>query len=211
MIADGIAGSSRTLSRMAKLLREVCVSALNRLKERGMRIGGRHRFVVVDESKFAHKRKYHRGRCGNTWRRKRTWVFGMLEVNGHSRRPILRLVKNRSRRNLLRHIRRHVRTSACIVTDEWRAYKNQLSQYGYRQFSVWHKQNFVNPENNAHTQHIERAWQTYKNQIWRLRGNRTPQSLATHLKMIEWYYWLGNRHRNGVLGRLVHDLKKLQK
>ena len=35
----------------------MCIAALKRLRKRGMRIGGRHRFVVIDESKFAHKRK----------------------------------------------------------------------------------------------------------------------------------------------------------
>ncbi|KAK0133575.1 hypothetical protein N1851_030901 [Merluccius polli] len=104
MITDGIAASSRTLTRMAK----VCIAAVKRLRKRWMRIGGRHRFVVIDESKFAHKRKYHRGRCGNTWRRERQWVFGMLEVDRKSRRPILRLVRDRRRKTLIGLIRRHL-------------------------------------------------------------------------------------------------------
>lgn len=132
----------------------------------------------------------------------------MLEVDGESRRPILKLVKNRSSRTLIHHIRKHVRPSAAILTDEWRAYKDKLSRYGYRQFTVCHQQNFINPHTGAHTQHVERAWQTYKHHIWRLRGNRTTGSLQAHLKMIQWFYWLGVRHSNGVLGRLVHDIKK---
>ncbi|XP_059415415.1 uncharacterized protein LOC132151329 [Carassius carassius] len=208
MINDGIAGSSKTLTRMTKVLRKVCIAALKRLRIRGMRIGGQHRFVVIDESKFAHKRKYHRGRCGNTWRRKRQWVFGMLEVDGLSRRPILRLVKDRSRQTLISQIQRHIRPRTSILTDEWRAYNRQLSQYGYRQYSVCHKRHFVDPGTGAHTQHIEHAWQNYKLEIWRRRGNRTPESLKTHLKMIEWHHWLGVRHYDGVLGRLIHDVKK---
>lgn len=35
----------------------MCIAALKQLRKRGMRIGGRHRFVVIDESKFAHKQK----------------------------------------------------------------------------------------------------------------------------------------------------------
>lgn len=70
------------------------------------------------------------------------------------------------------------------------------------------KKNFVDRETGAHTQHIERAWQNYKLEVWRHRGNRTPESLKLHLKMIEWHHWLGVRHYNGVLGRLFHDLKK---
>lgn len=33
------------------------MAAVVRLRKRGMKIGGRHRFVIIDESKFAHKRK----------------------------------------------------------------------------------------------------------------------------------------------------------
>ncbi|XP_041844050.1 uncharacterized protein LOC121641808 [Melanotaenia boesemani] len=208
MITDGIAASSRTLTRMAKVLRKVCIAAVKRLRKRGMRIGGRHRFVVIDQSKFAHKRKYHRGRCGNTWRRERQWVFGMLEVEGKSRRPILRLVRDRTRKTLIGKIRHHIRPRTSILTDEWRAYKGQLAKYGYDQYSVCHKKNFVDHENGAHTQHIERAWQNYKLEVWRHRGNRTLESLKLHLKMIEWHHWLGVRHYNGVLGRLFHDVKK---
>ncbi|XP_041830684.1 uncharacterized protein LOC121632930 [Melanotaenia boesemani] len=113
MITDGIAASSRTLTRMAKVLRKVCIAAVKRLRKRGMRIGGRHRFVVIDESKFAHKRKYHRGRCGNTWRRERQWVFGMLEVEGKSRRPILRLVRDRTRKTLIGEHRQPVKPQKC--------------------------------------------------------------------------------------------------
>ncbi|KAE8277568.1 hypothetical protein D5F01_LYC24459 [Larimichthys crocea] len=107
LITDGIAASSKTLTSMTKILRKACVAGLKRLRKTGMKIGGRHRFVVVDESKFAHKRKYHRGRCGNTWRRDCQWVFGMLEVDGTSRRPILRLVKDCSRKTLIGRIVRH--------------------------------------------------------------------------------------------------------
>ena len=152
--------------------------------------------------------QYHRGRCGNTWHRERQRVFGMLEVDGPSRRPILRLVRDRSRQTLTGHIRRHIRPRTPILTDEWRAYKGQLSQYGYSQYSVCHKRNFVDPDTGAHTQHIERAWQKYKLEIWRHRGSRTPESLKIHLKMIEWHHWLGTHHHNGVLGRLFHDVKK---
>ncbi|KAL7881598.1 hypothetical protein AOLI_G00084460 [Acnodon oligacanthus] len=60
----------------------------------------------TDESKFCHRRKYARGRIGNTWRR-RTWVFGILEIRGVSRRPVLRLVKRRNKQTLLPIIKQH--------------------------------------------------------------------------------------------------------
>lgn len=58
MMEDNIAGSSATLSKMAKKVREACVVAMERLKRRrGQQIGGRRQCVVIDESHFRHKRK----------------------------------------------------------------------------------------------------------------------------------------------------------
>ncbi|KAI1883873.1 hypothetical protein AGOR_G00236520 [Albula goreensis] len=212
LIDDGLAASSRTLAKMAKKITEVCCQGLSRLKRRGaMRVGGRHHFVVLDESQFSHKRKYNRGRFGNTWRRIKKWVFGIMEVSRRRRKPILRLVRGRSRRHLLPIIRKYVRPGTAVLSDEWRAYHGVLAQHGYRHFTVCHKRNFINPTTGAHTQHLERAWQTYKCQVWRRRGNRSTKSLKRHLCLIEWHYWLGNRHRGGVLGRLIHDIKRAYK
>ena len=58
MIADDIAGSTATLSKMAKKVREACVVAMEkRRRRRGQRIGGHRQFIVIDESHFRHKRK----------------------------------------------------------------------------------------------------------------------------------------------------------
>ena len=58
LISDDIAGSSRTLSKMSKTMREVCKRAMKKLQRRkGQRIGGRRYFVAIDESHFRHKRK----------------------------------------------------------------------------------------------------------------------------------------------------------
>ncbi|XP_037402002.1 uncharacterized protein LOC119265425 [Pygocentrus nattereri] len=209
MISDGIAGSSVTLTRMAQIMREVCITAHTRMKQRGMKMGGPGTFVVIDESKFAHKRKYNRGRCGNTWRRNRQWVFGMLEVSPTNSRPILKLVRTRSRAVLMHHIRAHVRRRTAIISDEWRAYAGQLDRAGYRHYTVCHKNVFVDPDTGAHTQHIERAWGTFKVEVWRHRGNRTTALLKDHLKVIEWHHWLAKSHRHYVLGRLFHDIKQM--
>ncbi|KAL7861023.1 hypothetical protein AOLI_G00173720 [Acnodon oligacanthus] len=59
-IEDGVAQSSTTLSKMSALLRKICIKALSHMKrECGQRLGGksRRKFVAIDESKFAHKRK----------------------------------------------------------------------------------------------------------------------------------------------------------
>ncbi|XP_034082189.1 uncharacterized protein LOC117552711 [Gymnodraco acuticeps] len=122
MLQDGVAGSSRTLSKISLKLRKVCKSAIKRRERRGkQRLGGPNEFVMLDESNFYHKRKYGRGRFGPTWRR-RKWVFGMLGIRGKRRRPILRLVKQRSRRHLIPLVTKYVRQGTTVITDMWRAY-----------------------------------------------------------------------------------------
>ncbi|KAI7789712.1 hypothetical protein IRJ41_007666 [Triplophysa rosa] len=186
MVQDGIAGSTATLTKMTHKLRLVCKKALKMFKSKtGQRMGGRTEFIVIDESNFRHKRKYGQGRAGQTWKRKK-WVFGMLAIKGQRRRPILRLVERRSRNHLVPIIRRHVRQGSTILSDEW----------------------FVDPNHGGHTQNIERAWLTYKSQIWRLRGNRTEKLLKEHLSFIEWTYWLGYEHKDGPLGCLLEDIKR---
>ncbi|KAL7870753.1 hypothetical protein SRHO_G00082500 [Serrasalmus rhombeus] len=149
MISDGIAGSSRTLSRMAKCLRNVCKNSMaSFIRDKGQRVGGRTEFTVIDESHFRHKRKYGRGRAGQTWRRKK-WVFGILGVRGQTRRPVLRLVEHRSRRALLPLVRRHVRQGSTIISDEWRAYR-AIKETRYRKRRG--KTHYSSPAQTLHTQ-----------------------------------------------------------
>ncbi|KAK6472746.1 hypothetical protein HHUSO_G27330 [Huso huso] len=90
-IEDGIAKSSCTLSTMAKRLRVICSTAIKAHKEKNkMKTGGCQSYIVLDESKFAHKRKYGQGRYSGAQRRK-SWVFGLLEVKQQQRRPVLNL------------------------------------------------------------------------------------------------------------------------
>lgn len=155
--------------------------------------------------------QYGRGRVAGAWKRKK-WVFGMLGVykRGTRTKPVLRLVERRTRRDLVPLIAHHARRGSTIISDEWRAYR-QLPQLGYRHFTVNHSVSFVDAQTGAHTQHIERAWRTYKERVWRLRGNRTEDLLRDHLAVIEWQEWLGQCHFNGPLGRLFHDIAKFYK
>ncbi|XP_043099534.1 uncharacterized protein LOC122348282 [Puntigrus tetrazona] len=209
LMEDGVASSSRTLSRMTAVVRKVCIRAVKKLRHLGqMKVGGHHCFVLIDESKFSHKRKYNRGRFGSAWRRNKKWVLGILEVEQTRRKPILKVVRRRSKNELLPNILKHVRRGSSIITDEWRAYRRALTQAGYDHHTVCHKRNFVDPVTRAHTQHLERAWKTYKMDIWRHRGNRTTKLLKEHLKVIEWEYWLARNHPSHILGRLIHDIRK---
>lgn len=132
----------------------------------------------------------------------------MLGIKGERRLPILRLVKKRSRAHLLPIITKHVRPGSSIISDQWRAYVGALSVAGYSHYTVNHSRAFVDPDNGAHTQNIERAWGMYKAQVWRQRGNRTVNLLKEHLTFIEWSYWLGKRHKYGPLGRLLKDIRQ---
>lgn len=157
-------------------------------------------------------KQYGRGRMAGGWKR-RKWVFGMLGVQRSGKRPgkpVLRLVERRTRRELVPIIAHHARRGSSIISDEWRAYRNALPQLGYRHYTVNHSVAYVDAETGAHTQHIERAWRTYKEKVWRLRGNRTEQLLREHLVVIEWQEWLGRKHRHGPLGRLLHDIGKVK-
>ncbi|XP_026034942.1 uncharacterized protein LOC113028723 [Astatotilapia calliptera] len=93
MIDDEVAGSSRTLSSMARHIRHVCIRAIKRHRiNNGHRLGGDREFVVIDESCLRHQRKYARGRFGNAWKRKK-WVFGMMGIKDKRRRLVLKLVE----------------------------------------------------------------------------------------------------------------------
>ncbi|CAJ1071410.1 hypothetical protein AMEX_G12341 [Xyrichtys novacula] len=145
------------------------------------------------------------------WKRKK-WVFGMLGVRRRRQskeKPVLRLVERRSRATLVPLINRYIRRGSTIISDEWRAY-NDLPQLGYRHYTVNHSVAYVNPVTGAHTQHIERAWRTYKEKIWRLRGNCSEELLEDHLLVIEWEDWLARKHRHSPLGRLLHDMRVRQ-
>ncbi|XP_041837970.1 uncharacterized protein LOC121637767 [Melanotaenia boesemani] len=213
MMDDSIAASSTTLSRMAKTIRNICVTAVERMRRRtGQLIGGAREFVVIDESHFRHKRKYGRGRMAGGWKRKK-WVFGMLGVKHDDQRnhkPVLRVVEQRSRRHLVPLIAHHVRLGSSIISDQWRAYRT-LTALGYNHHTVNHSMFYVDPNTGAHTQHIERAWRSYKEQVWRLRGNRTDTLLSDHLAVIEWNEWLAKKHPGGSFGRLIHDIARKYK
>lgn len=149
--------------------------------------------------------KYGRGRRGPTWRR-RSWVFGMIEVKRSRRRPILKLVENRSRERLLPIINKYVRPGRKVISDSWRAY-NRLLHNGYIHYQVNHHRHYVHPDTGAHTQHIERAWRTYKEDVYRYRGNLTEKSLKMNLRFIEWNHWLAKDYHKGILGRLFKDIR----
>lgn len=137
-------------------------------------------------------------------------VFGMLGLqlqSGKRGKPVLRLVERRRREDLVPPIAHHVRVGSDIISDEWRAYRS-LPELGYNHMTVNHARLYVDPRTGAHTQHIERAWRSIKEHVWRQRGNQTESLLSDHFCLIEWSEWLGRKHKDGPLGRLLYDIAK---
>ncbi|KAF4115173.1 hypothetical protein G5714_002662 [Onychostoma macrolepis] len=62
MIEESVCRSGASITKVYDALRHSCITAMKRLqRKKKMRIGGTHAFVIIDESKFRHKRKYSRG------------------------------------------------------------------------------------------------------------------------------------------------------
>ena len=58
MMEDGIAFSSRTLTKMNSKLRTLLIRAMRKQRKKtGQQLGGRDEFVMIDESNFCHKRQ----------------------------------------------------------------------------------------------------------------------------------------------------------
>ncbi len=129
--------------------------------------------VQLDETWIGSKRKHNVGRCSDSSGK---WVFGMLSVTTGT--FIAYIVPNRNSSTLINLILRHVTKNATIYSDGWRGYKD-LTQYGYKHFTVLHNRHFVQRYVNVttnkirvvDTQKIERLWRDMKSYIMnRLRG-----------------------------------------
>ena len=78
------------------------------------------------------------------------------------------------------------RIQLCIITDEWRAY-SRIHQLGrnYRDLTVNHSLNFVDPQTGAYTQTVEREWIAAKAENRRRWG--TPRhTLESYLCEFMW-------------------------
>jgi len=84
------------------------------LLEKSERLGGKGKFVQIDESKFG-KRKYHRGHHVEG-----QWVFGGIEQD--SRKCFLVAVEKQDEQTLLPIIQKWIEPGTIIVSDCWKAY-----------------------------------------------------------------------------------------
>ena len=84
-----LAVAAKTLVDFYNFLREVCSTALIR---NPVQLGGPGRIVQIDESLFAHKLKYHRGRAPQS----EIWVFGMADCTSNPALGFMQIVVRRN-------------------------------------------------------------------------------------------------------------------
>lgn len=153
--------SNNTVGKMLKSLRSVCS---NKIATNLIRIGGPGHIVEIDESKFGHKQKYHRGRFGEG-----PWVFGAIDRA--TKAAIVFRVPNRKRETLLPIMQRHILPGTTIHSDEFTPYRT-LHNHGYIHLTVNHSENFVDPFTGVHTNTVEGLWSAVKRKLKRMNGTR---------------------------------------
>ena len=104
-------------------------------------LGGEGITIEIDESSFAKKSKYGRGK-----HHKNRWVLGIIEraprreALGRSR---YYAVPNRNRQTLLSIILKHVKPGTRIITDGWGAYQCLDRYKNFKHQIINHKRTFV--------------------------------------------------------------------
>ena len=199
---------TQSINDWFNMCREVCSSIV---EARGQMVGTLDNPIEIDESRFAGKRKYRRGRLLQGDRRPRLrnraavvfnnrnhgnrvdgpWVFGLIQ--GNDVRYFW--VERRDRQTLLPIIQQHCAPGSHITSDEWKAYEC-LSQHGFVHKTVCHQRNYVNPEDGAHTQTIERSWLDAKVRILKKMRGVPPQHFQSHLN---YYCWKKQRQNEPCL------------
>ena len=151
-------------------------------------LGGPGIVVQMDESKFAAKRKYNRGRMPPDG----SWVFGAIDTV--SKKVAIFQVANRTKRELTRYIEQYVAPRSVLHTDMWGGYfslSQHPNQYVHR--TVNHSENFVDPDTGVHTQMIEGFWGNAKDLIKSMHGVHSNQ-MAAMLDEITWRW--NNKERD---------------
>jgi transposase-like protein len=117
------------------------------------KIGGPHKTVEIDDSKFG-RRKYHRGHPV-----KGQWVFGGVERE--SGRTFFVPVSDRTADTLMNVIRAWIEPGTTLISDCWAAYRD-IASHGYTHRTVNHSISFVNLDTRDHTNTIQSMWHHVK-------------------------------------------------
>uniref|UniRef100_A0A914YNC8 ISXO2-like transposase domain-containing protein n=1 Tax=Panagrolaimus superbus TaxID=310955 RepID=A0A914YNC8_9BILA len=116
--------SNKTLVDFRMFYRELCTAIIRD----GCRIGGGDSIIEIDETCFGYT-KYGKGAT-----KTQTWVFGGLERGGMG---FAEIVGDRSKKTLLKVIKRKIEPGSTIYSDEWASYK-KLATEGFRHLAVNH-------------------------------------------------------------------------
>ena len=187
--------NKQTIISWFRRFRKVCTLAINNSESKlGGHISGN--VVEIDESLFARKIKYHKGRVP----RDPIWVFGAVERG--SRRVFLTTVARRNRETLLPLIKSTINVGAHIHSDEWAAYAN-LSEEGYIHDTVNHTEEFRS-DSGCCTNNIEGIWSLAKLRIKKMKGV-LPGRLQDFLDEFCYRYRFGNSNGD-VFWRFLADV-----
>src|SRR6187402_2665159 len=131
-------------------LRDICRKYF---ADNPIRLGGTGVICQIDESLFAYKPKYHRGRAPENEK----WIFGIVDTSFTPARGYMECVERRNAATLLPILERVCLPDTAIVSDGWAAYP-RIRDLGYEHRTVNHRLHFVDPGTGAHTQNIESYW-----------------------------------------------------
>jgi transposase-like protein len=183
--------SSNTITDYLRHFRQLAASSLD---EEDDLVGGQGIIVEVDESKFG-KRKYHRGH-----RVEGAWVIGGVERT-EKRKFFAQVVEKRDAATIISVLSRHIKPGSIVHTDCWRAYSGIDAELGITHDTVNHSLEFVNKENNVHTNTIEGSWRWLKASV-SLRG-RVGQYLPDQLLEQIWR----RKHEKNIWNSFISALR----
>ena len=151
----------------------------------------------IDETAIGGKRKYCRGRISNV---KTRWLFGIINKEEH--KAFVQFVDKCDYLTLIPIITRHVENRATINSHGAKVYKD-LDQMNYIHKTVIHKENFVNPIDNTHTNWIEIFWSNLKYQLKLVKGS---QKSMTDGHIDEFLYRYNHKDEGPMFQLLLADI-----
>uniref|UniRef100_A0A0L8FFR9 ISXO2-like transposase domain-containing protein n=1 Tax=Octopus bimaculoides TaxID=37653 RepID=A0A0L8FFR9_OCTBM len=137
-------------------------------------VGGVGHIAEIDESLMC-KRKHNRGRTPQE-----RWSFGRWDTE--DKIGFLVFVNDCSSETLLPLIRKYIKPGTTIHSDCWSGYNGIAEidvELRYSHFKVNHRENFVDPVTNVHTNSVECYWRNAK--------SRFKSMMGVHTNMIESY------------------------
>lgn len=166
------------------------------LESTPIRLGGYGVICQIDETLILQRPKHNRGRSGV-----QQWAFGVVDTSFAPAKGIVFLVPDRKAQTLLPLISSVCLSGTVIYSDEWAAYRNIQSRLGFNHLTVNHSENFVNPADQTHTQHVEAFWSRIKKQIKYMGGVRRD-NMQGWLDDFAWRDYYRERLLQMVIGLL---------